>query len=132
MYNNVGCECRKPEIGIVNRAPPFPVYFAIRQCSPTEIRVTFNLFYEKDGAICFVDVSHPVGFDVGHDLYVNHRRLNAEEADLCYPLKSDWEGAVVIYSRDASSSVWTATNLLMSQHGGYLGRKWSDIRNTLS
>lgn len=69
-YSNVGCECRKPGPDIVNRTPEFPLYFTIRKCSTTEIRVTLNLFYEKDGAICYPDTTHFVRIDVGHDLWV--------------------------------------------------------------
>ncbi|KAL8829941.1 MAG: hypothetical protein Q9170_005962 [Blastenia crenularia] len=68
MYSNVGCDCRKPDISIGHAAPEFPVYYTLRKCSDTEVRVTFNLFYEKDGAICFaIGPVHPVPFDVGHD-----------------------------------------------------------------
>lgn len=113
MYNNVGCDCRQPGVPIGHPAPAFPIYYTIRKCSDTEVRVTFNLFYEKDGAICFAPGPvHPVPYDVGHDF--------------------DWEGVVLIYSRDPSTALWTAETLLLSQHGGYLQRKWSEIRHTLS
>lgn len=67
-YNNVGCDCRQPGLSIGNAAPAFPVYYAIRQCSDTEVRVTFNLFYEKNGAICWETIGLPHPYDVGHDL----------------------------------------------------------------
>jgi hypothetical protein len=43
-------KCRVPSSkGKDNPGDPFPVYYTIRQCSETIIRVQYNLFYEKDG-----------------------------------------------------------------------------------
>lgn len=49
-YPNVGCKCRNPDVDIGNAGPAFPIYYTFRRCSDTEVRVVYNLFYEKDGA----------------------------------------------------------------------------------
>lgn len=48
-WPDAGCNCRNPGVGIGNAGPSFPVYFTFRKCSDTEIRVAYNLFYQKDG-----------------------------------------------------------------------------------
>lgn len=48
-WPNAGCNCRKPEIGIGNPSPDFPVYYTYSKCNDGEVRVAYNLFYEKDG-----------------------------------------------------------------------------------
>lgn len=50
-------------MAIGNPSPVFPVYYTYRQCNTGDIRVSLNLFYEKDGAYLF-------GQDTGHELYV--------------------------------------------------------------
>lgn len=62
-YPDVGCNCRNPGVAIGNPSPPFPIYYTYRQCNDGDIRVSLNLFYEKDGAYWF-------GQDTGHELYV--------------------------------------------------------------
>lgn len=49
-YPNVGCNCRNPDVGFNHPTPAFPVYFSYRQCNSSEVRVAYNLFYQKDGA----------------------------------------------------------------------------------
>ncbi len=48
-YPNVGCGCRNPGVGIGNQGPSFPVYYSYQKCSASEVRVAYNLFYQKDG-----------------------------------------------------------------------------------
>lgn len=48
-WPNAGCNCRKPGVGIGNPAPEFPVYYSYNKCNDNEVRVAYNLFYEKDG-----------------------------------------------------------------------------------
>ena len=48
-WPNAGCNCRTPGVGIGNPGPAFPVYFTFSKCSSTQIRVAYNLFYQKDG-----------------------------------------------------------------------------------
>lgn len=60
QYPNVGCNCRNPGVAIGNPAPPFPIYYSYQQCNATEVRVAYNLFYQKDGAQ-FGDIA------TGHD-----------------------------------------------------------------
>lgn len=50
QYPNVGCNCRNPGVATGNPGPAFPVYYTFKQCNETEVRVVYNLFYEKDGA----------------------------------------------------------------------------------
>ena len=64
--NRVGCNCRNPGVDIGHSTPSFPVYFTVNQCSNTEIRVSHNLFYEKDGFL-LGDQVPPFGIDTGHD-----------------------------------------------------------------
>ncbi|EFX03921.1 hypothetical protein CMQ_849 [Grosmannia clavigera kw1407] len=48
-WPDTGCNCRKPGVAISNPGPSFPVYFSFLKCSSSEIRVVYNLFYQKDG-----------------------------------------------------------------------------------
>jgi hypothetical protein len=48
-WPNTGCNCRQPGVGIGNPGPSFPVYFSYEKCTSTEVRVAYNLFYQKDG-----------------------------------------------------------------------------------
>lgn len=49
-YPDVGCNCRNPGVPIGNPGPAFPIYYTYERCNDTEVRVVYNLFYEKDGA----------------------------------------------------------------------------------
>jgi hypothetical protein len=58
-YPDVGCKCRKPGVAIGNVGPEFPIYYTFKKCSDTEVRVVYNLFYEKDGAkVGVIDTGH--------------------------------------------------------------------------
>jgi len=48
-YPDTGCGCRKPGVKLGHAGPRFPVYYSFKQCNETEVRVAYNLFYEKDG-----------------------------------------------------------------------------------
>ena len=50
QYPNVGCSCRNPGVPIGNQGPAFPIYYTYQRCNDTEVRVAYNLFYQKDGA----------------------------------------------------------------------------------
>ncbi|EPS34974.1 hypothetical protein PDE_09939 [Penicillium oxalicum 114-2] len=103
-YPDVGCHCRNPGVGIGNRGPAFPVYYTYQRCSDTEVRVAYNLFYEKDGA--------KVGaIETGHNY--------------------DWERVIVIHSRDGNN-MWAPSRALLSAHSGYHNLAWDDIQNTLT
>ncbi|KAK3987650.1 hypothetical protein QBC44DRAFT_331011 [Cladorrhinum sp. PSN332] len=103
-YPNVGCNCRQPGIGISNRGPSFPVYYTYNRCTPTEIRVAYNLFYEKDGTT--------------PDQIFGHRY--------------DWERVIVIWTLLPSTTSWVTSRLLLSQHSGYQSINWASIQNTFS
>ena len=59
-YPDVGCNCRNPGVDIGNTGPAFPVYYTFGKCNDTDVRVVYNLFYEKDGATF-------EGIETGHD-----------------------------------------------------------------
>ncbi|KAB8075779.1 hypothetical protein BDV29DRAFT_171251 [Aspergillus leporis] len=104
-YPDVGCKCRNPGVEIGNAGPKFPIYYTSKKCSDTEVRVVYNLFYEKDGA-------KVVGIiDTGHEY--------------------DWERVVVIHSRD-DKNMWSPSRALLSSHSGYHNLAWGDIQNTLT
>lgn len=50
QYPDVGCNCRNPGVALSNPGPPFPIYYSFEQCNSSEVRVAYNLFYQKDGA----------------------------------------------------------------------------------
>lgn len=104
-YPDVGCGCRKPGVAIHNAGPEFPIYYTFKRCNETEVRVVYNLFYEKDGAkvIGVIDTGH--GYD--------------------------WERVIVIHSRDASN-MWAPSRALLSSHSGYHNLAWGNIQNTLT
>jgi Necrosis inducing protein (NPP1) len=104
-YPDVGCNCRNPGVAIGNPAPPFPIYYTFGKCSDTEVRVAYNLFYQKDGAT--------VGpIQTGHDF--------------------DWERVVIVHTKDTSSNTWAPSTALYSAHSGYNKYAWGDIQNTLT
>ncbi|KAL0765290.1 hypothetical protein CaCOL14_012039 [Colletotrichum acutatum] len=100
-WPDAGCNCRKPGFGIGNPAPDFPVYYSYSKCNDNEVRVVYNLFYEKDGFT-------PSGV-FGH--------------------KYDWERVIVIWARNSAGN-WQPSQLLLSQHSGYDRKNWGDIQNT--
>lgn len=59
-YPDVGCGCRTPGAEVGSAVEPFPVYYTVKRCSEGEVRVAYNLFYEKDGA-------DAVGIETGHE-----------------------------------------------------------------
>jgi len=48
-WPDAGCHCRNPGVSIGNAGPDFPIYYSYQKCTATEIRVAYNVFYEKDG-----------------------------------------------------------------------------------
>ncbi|KAL1998760.1 hypothetical protein VTN02DRAFT_5627 [Thermoascus thermophilus] len=104
-YPDVGCHCRNPGVSPGHPGPPFPVYYTYRRCNETEVRVVYNLFYEKDGA--------KVGFiETGHDY--------------------DWERVIIIHSKDENTDLWAPSRALLSAHSSYHDLAWGDIQNTLT
>jgi hypothetical protein len=47
-YPDVGCGCRNPGVS-EGKGPQFPVYYTYAKCSREEVRVSYFLFWEKDG-----------------------------------------------------------------------------------
>ncbi|PYH81516.1 hypothetical protein BO82DRAFT_81106 [Aspergillus uvarum CBS 121591] len=104
-YPDVGCECRNPGVDAGNPGPAFPIYYTVQRCNETEVRVVYNLFYEKDGAKV-LDL-----IDTGHDY--------------------DWERVIIVHSRDANE-LWAPSRALLSAHSGYHNLAWSQIHSTLT
>ncbi|PYH70474.1 uncharacterized protein BO88DRAFT_337502 [Aspergillus vadensis CBS 113365] len=104
-YPDVGCGCRKPGVATGNPGPAFPIYYTFKQCNETDVRVVYNLFYEKDGAEV-LDL-----IDTGHDY--------------------DWERVVIIHSRNANNT-WQPSRALLSAHSGYHNLAWGSIHSTLT
>ncbi|GES66368.1 UPF0047 domain protein [Aspergillus terreus] len=104
-YPDVGCRCRNPGVDRGHPGPAFPIYYTYRKCNDTDVRVVYNLFYEKDGAEV-LDI-----IDTGHDY--------------------DWERVIVVHSRDADN-MWAPSRALLSAHSGYHNLAWGDIHSTLS
>lgn len=104
QYPNVGCNCRQPGVAIGNPAPAFPIYYSYTQCNATEVRVAYNLFYQKDGA-------KAGAIATGHDY--------------------DWERVILIHNK-AADGTWAPAQALLSAHSGYHRLAWSDIQNTLT
>lgn len=50
QYPGVGCKCRSPDVELGNPGPDFPIYYTYQKCGDAEVRMVYNLFYEKDGA----------------------------------------------------------------------------------
>ncbi|KAJ9232764.1 hypothetical protein DTO169E5_7324 [Paecilomyces variotii] len=103
-YPNVGCYCRNPGVGIGNPGPAFPIYYTYQKCNDSDIRVVYNLFYQKDGAQ-FGAIA------TGHNY--------------------DWERVIIIHSKN-SNNMWAPSRALLSSHSGYHDLAWANIQNTLT
>ncbi|KAJ5500826.1 Necrosis inducing protein [Penicillium fimorum] len=103
-YPDVGCNCRQPGVDAGNPGPQFPIYYTYQQCTDSEVRVAYNLFYEKDGA-------NFGAIKTGHEY--------------------DWERVIIIHSRD-ENNMWSPSRALLSAHSGYNNLAWGDIQNTLT
>ncbi|KAJ9248526.1 hypothetical protein C8Q69DRAFT_480604 [Paecilomyces variotii] len=103
-YPNVGCYCRNPGVGIGNPGPAFPIYYTYQKCNDSDIRVVYNLFYQKDGAQ-FGAIA------TGHNY--------------------DWERVIIIHSKN-SNNMWAPSRALLSSHSGYHDLAWGNIQNTLT
>jgi hypothetical protein len=105
-WPDTSCGCRTPlSEGVQpgNPGPQFPIYFSVKQCSENDIRVAYNLFYEKDGfAVGMGSNGHPW----------------------------DWERVIVRWSH--SDEGRRQAELILSQHSGYTHIPWPSIRSTIS
>ncbi|CAG7557550.1 unnamed protein product [Fusarium equiseti] len=50
-FPEVGGHCRTPGRKIANPGPDFPIYYTYNKCNNDEIRVAYNIFFDKDGTI---------------------------------------------------------------------------------
>ncbi|KAK0735216.1 hypothetical protein B0T26DRAFT_747031 [Lasiosphaeria miniovina] len=110
-YPKTGCNCRNPGVLRNHAGPPFPIYYSVRRCDLAEVRVAYNIFFEKDG--CSPDV---LG---GH--------------------RYDWERVIVVWQRAGGNATavaaknrdkWAPARLLLGQHAGYESVAWGSIENT--
>lgn len=104
QYPDVGCNARQPGVPEGQQGPDFPIYFTWSRCGENEVRVVYNLYYQKDGAI-FLFVP------TGHD--------------------HDWERVIVVHTKQADGT-WQPSRALYSAHAGYKTYDWGSIQNTLS
>ena len=103
-YPNVGCNCRNPGVPKSSALPEFPIYYVSEQCNTTEVRIAYNVFYQKDGA-------EFIGIQTGHNY--------------------DWERVIVVHSKN-SDTTWQPSEVILSYHSGDKKIEWPDIQNTLS
>lgn len=100
-YPDVGCSCRNPGVPSGNPSPSFPVYYSYQKCDDKQIRIAYNLFYEKDGSQPEDTLGHPF----------------------------DWERVIVVWRR-ADDGNWRQAEAFLSNHSGYKRYEWSQIQNT--
>ncbi|KAK0631498.1 hypothetical protein B0T14DRAFT_532226 [Immersiella caudata] len=103
MYPDTGCGCRQAGVKAGKPGPSFPVYYSFKQCNATEVRVAYNLFYEKDGC-------KPNGLN-GHPY--------------------DWERVIVVWGK-GNDTKWVPSRLMLSQHMGYQTLSWDNIASTFN
>ncbi|KAL1974924.1 hypothetical protein VTN31DRAFT_5128 [Thermomyces dupontii] len=155
-YPDVGCDCRNPGVPINNPGPAFPIYFSYRKCNDNEVRVAYNLFYEKDGAtvsislgaieqtgrqaklegndLTVVDnstVPHVVHFSVNSTVSPQSAAAKNIDIDIETGHNYDWERVIIVHSKDSNNN-WTPTRALLSAHSYYHNLAWGDIQNTLT
>lgn len=104
-YPNVGCSCRNPGVAVNNPLPEFPIYYVYQQCNATEVRIAYNLYYQKDGA-------EFIGIQTGHNF--------------------DWERVIVVHSQNVEDETWQPSEAILSYHSGDLKLQWAAIQNSLS
>ncbi|RPA72335.1 hypothetical protein BJ508DRAFT_419523 [Ascobolus immersus RN42] len=103
-WPNAGDDCVDPGPKGASKVS-FPTYYTVTQCWQDEIRVVYNLYYQKDG---WSDVI----FANGH--------------------MHDWERIIVIWKKNMFSGNWTRASLLKSYHSGYMEDSWARIQNTFN
>ncbi|KAF8463426.1 hypothetical protein BDZ91DRAFT_731575 [Kalaharituber pfeilii] len=91
-----------PDPGPDGCGNPFPTYYTVTRCSDTELRVVYNLYFQKDGWSNVVLAK-------GH--------------------MHDWERIIVLWRRD-SDGMWRRKELFRSYHSGYMLEDWANVQNT--
>jgi Necrosis inducing protein (NPP1) len=86
--------------GCVPAGTAFPTYTTVRQCTTSEIRVSYTLYFPKDGF-----AGSLLGLPLGH--------------------AHDFEQVVVVWTR--SGGTWLRDRLLMSRHGEFVPAAWSQV-----
>ncbi|KAK5653960.1 hypothetical protein OQA88_7636 [Cercophora sp. LCS_1] len=102
-YPDTSCHCRQPGVEPGYKGPGFPVYYSTKRCGESEIRVAYNLFYQKDGFA-------PGEENGGHPY--------------------DWERVIAVWNKYGNN--WSPSKLLLSQHDTYESVPWHDIPSTVS
>lgn len=89
--------------GCVSAGSAFPTYYTAKQCSPTEVRVVYSLYFPKDGFAGSLG-----SLALGHDY--------------------DWEHVVVVWTQAADGS-WHRDHLLLGRHGKEIFQAWSSAES---
>ncbi|RPB29314.1 hypothetical protein L211DRAFT_775715 [Terfezia boudieri ATCC MYA-4762] len=101
-WPNAGQGCPNP--GPIGSGNSFPTYYTITRCNDVEVRVAYNLYFQKDR---------------WSDVLVARGHMH------------DWERIIVIWRRD-SDNMWRRKELLKSFHAGYMHDDWATIQNTIN
>lgn len=92
-----------PHPGPYGLSNPFPTYYTVSYCGDDELRVVYNLYFQKDGwSNTLISLGH----------------------------MHDWERIIVIWRRTGGQ--WTRRELLKSFHSGYMHDNWKDVQNTFN
>ncbi|KAH8809590.1 hypothetical protein DL96DRAFT_1536251 [Flagelloscypha sp. PMI_526] len=95
-----GSTCADPG-GDHAAANPYPIFFTVRKCSDIDIRVTYNLYWAKDGFKTAL---------AGHG--------------------HDWEGVVLKWKKTDDGKSWIRDGVWISVHTGDTYRTWSGAEST--
>ncbi|RPA79350.1 hypothetical protein BJ508DRAFT_308453 [Ascobolus immersus RN42] len=103
LFPLAGSGCPDPgvPVGSLNDTTPFPTYYTITNCTDTELRIVYNMFFQKDG-FAFVYPSP------------------------CNGHRYDWERIIVIW-RQTLSGDWIRDKLLTSFHNDYHEYSWPEV-----
>ena len=143
VYPKVGCGCRNPPQPVGQASGAWPIYYTIKECplnNPPDIRVNYNVFYQKDG------ISPG---KLGHDWYdllfrpsplILRKGIDPKKDVMCVGwltdvvANRDWERVVVVFGAKqvGTEKVWDASHFLLSKHGGYYKFPWGYVQNTLT
>jgi hypothetical protein len=89
--------------GCASAGTSFPTYATVKSCTSTEVRVSYTLYFPKDGF-----AGNVLGIaDLGH--------------------QHDFEQVVVVWT--LSGGTWVRDRLLMSRHGNFIPSSWAAVHS---
>lgn len=91
--------------GCPARGSSFPTYYSVKQCSDTETRVAFTIYFPKDGFSGNVPI---VKADLGH--------------------QHDFEQVVLVWTK-AAGRAWARDHLLLGRHGEHVRQDWDSAES---